>query len=69
MPPFKLRPGQLTAADILCYIQAHQSEFPNLKRLSPVQVLARMPQKDERYKQGEAGLREILGELRAGRKK
>lgn len=60
MPPFKLRPGQLTAVDILCYIQAHQAEFPNLKRLSPAQVLARMPTKDERYQLGEEGLREIL---------
>ena len=54
----------MTVVDILFYIQKHKAEFPNLKGLSPVQVLARLPEKDERYRQGEAGLIAILREVK-----
>jgi hypothetical protein len=29
--------------------------------MTPAQVLAWLPEKDERYQRGEAGLREVLG--------
>lgn len=47
-------PTRLTVVDILFYIQKHWKEgykqFPNLSGLSPVQVLARLPEKDARYR-------------------
>lgn len=59
---------RFTAVDILLYIQKHWKdkyrEFPNLRRMTPAQVLSRLPEKDERYQQGEAGLREVLREIK-----
>ena len=55
---------RMTVVDILFYIHKHKSEFPNLHRLSPAQVLARLPEKDVRYAQGEEGLVAILREVR-----
>jgi hypothetical protein len=51
----------MTAVDILIFIAKHKGEVPNLKRYSPVQVSTWLPEKDERYKQGEEGLRAVLG--------
>jgi hypothetical protein len=62
------RRATLTAVDILLYIQKHWKDgypqFPNLRNLSPLQVLARLPEKDERYWLGEEGLIEILKEVK-----
>jgi hypothetical protein len=54
----------MTSVDILLFIQRHwkdgYKDFPNLRGLSPAQVLAQIPEKDTRYQQGERGLRTIL---------
>jgi hypothetical protein len=67
MPPFKLR-TPLTAAEVLLYLQTlwkdGYKEFPNLRGLSPAQVLGRLPDDDERYRLGEAGLRAVLREVK-----
>ena len=54
----------MNAVEILLFIVKHKKEFPHLRRLSPVEVLARLPEKDERYKQEEEGVREILRGIR-----
>ncbi len=49
------------------FIQKHWKagyrEFPHLKGLSPAQVLAMLPEQDERYRLGEAGLVVILRDV------
>lgn len=68
MPKFTLRANRLTPVEVLLYVQAlwkhSYRDFPNLRGLSPAQVLERMPAQDERYRQGEEGLRAILREIR-----
>jgi hypothetical protein len=44
------------AVAILFYIAKHKCDFPNLKRLSPAQVLAQLSEQDARYRLEEKGL-------------
>jgi hypothetical protein len=57
----------MTAVDILLTIyrlwKDDYCDFPNLKRYAPVEVLARLPEKNERYGLGEEGLMAILREV------
>lgn len=75
MPPFRLRSDALTPVEVLLYVQAlwksGYAGFPSLRGLSPAPVLARMPEQDVWYQQGEAGLRTILreGQPREGQEK
>jgi hypothetical protein len=58
----------MTAVDILLYVydlwKENYREFPNLRNLSPAQVLARLPTEDERYRLGEEGLIVILKDVK-----
>lgn len=56
----------MTAVDILIFIAKHKVEFSNLKRYSPVQVLARMPEKDELVPAGRRGAESGAGRGEVG---
>jgi hypothetical protein len=59
--------SRLTSVDILIFIHRQwkdgYKQFPNLGGYTPVEVLARLPAKDERYELGEEGLKAVLREI------
>ena len=53
----------MTHQEILTHIETHYDDYPNFDGRTPAEVLAELPEQDERYAQGEEGLSDLLNEI------